>query len=117
MMRNPDAKHLDFTELKGIIQDNIKWLPSNLDMMAERNGKFLVCEWKRPNENFGGGQKRLLQALANQKDFTVLIVQGDTDNGMKVSHFWQLMSFNMLRPRGHSLAEFKLYIRDWYENV
>lgn len=117
MMRNPDAKHLDFSELQGIIQDNKKWLPSNIDMMMERNGKFLICEWKRPMETFGGGQKRLLQALANQESFTVLIVQGDTDNGMNVTGFWELMPFKMLRPRGKSLAEFKLFIRDWYESV
>jgi len=64
MMRNPDARHLDFQDLAGLIPEHPKFLPSNLDMVYERKGHFLVCEWKRPHENFGGGQWILLQALA-----------------------------------------------------
>lgn len=116
MMRNPDAKHLDFSDLQGVIPNNPKWLPSNIDMLMERKGKFLLCEWKRPNEEFGGGQKLLLKALSKQPNFTVLIVQGNTDNGMEVSKFWQLQ-FDMLRDRGSSVAELKLYIKQWYESA
>jgi len=116
-MRNPFAKHLDFTDLQGVIEKNPKWLPSNIDMMAERNGKFLICEWKRPNEEFGGGQKILLQALANAQNFTVLIVQGNTDNGMIVENFWQLMPWKKLYLRGSGLFSFKSFIQDWYEGA
>lgn len=116
MMRNPDAKHLNFADLQGVIPDNPKWLPSNIDMLMERKGKFLLCEWKRPNEEFGGGQKLLLKALSKQPNFTVLIVQGNTDNGMEVQKFWQLQ-FDMLRDRGSSVAELKLFIKQWYESA
>ena len=116
MMRNPDAKHLNFSELQGLIPDNPKWLPSNIDMLAERKGKFLLCEWKRPNEEFGGGQKLLLKALSRQPDFTVLIVQGNTDNGMVVDKFWEL-KFDLLRHRGSSTLEFKLFVKRWYEDI
>lgn len=116
MMRNPDAKHLDFSELQGVIPDNPKWLPSNIDMLMERKGKFLLCEWKREGEEFGGGQKLLLKALAAHPDFTVLIVQGNTDNGMEVQKFWEVC-FDLLRFRGGSTAELKLFIKNWYEEV
>jgi hypothetical protein len=116
MMRNPDAKHLNFAELQGLIPDNPKWLPSNIDMLAERKGKFLLCEWKRPNEEFGGGQKLLLKALSKQPNFTVLIVQGNTDEEMVVTKFWEL-AFDKLRHRGDSVAELKLFIRRWYEDA
>ena len=116
MMRNPDAKHLDFTDLQGVIPDNPKWLPSNIDMLMERKGKFLLCEWKREGEEFGGGQKLLLKALAAHPDFTVLIVQGNTDNGMEVQKFWEVC-FDLLRFRGGSTAELKLFIKNWYEEV
>lgn len=116
MMRNPDAKHLDFTELQGIIPSNPKWLPSNIDMMAERKGKFLLCEWKREGEDFGGGQKILLKSLSAHPDFTVLIVQGDTDNGMNVTEFW-LLEGGKLKIKGKSTSDFKLFIRDWYQEV
>lgn len=115
-MRNPDAKHLDFTDLQGVIPDNPKWLPSNIDMLMERKGKFLLCEWKREGEEFGGGQKLLLKALAAHPDFTVLIVQGNTDNGMEVQKFWEVC-FDLLRFRGGSTAELKLFIKNWYEEV
>jgi hypothetical protein len=116
MMRNPNAKHLDFSDLQGVIPDNPKWLPSNIDMLMERKGKFLLCEWKRENEEFGGGQKRLLKALAAHPDFTVLVVQGNTDNGMEVQQFWEVC-FDLLRFRGGSTAELKLFIKNWYEEV
>ena len=45
-MRNPDAKHIDFGELVGVIPSNPRFLPSNLDMVLERRGSFLVGEWK-----------------------------------------------------------------------
>jgi hypothetical protein len=116
MMRNPNALHLNFADLQGVIPDNPKWLPSNIDMLMERKGKFLLCEWKREGEEFGGGQKLLLKALAAHPDFTVLIVQGNTDNGMEVQKFWEVC-FNQLRFRGGSTAELKLFIRRWYEEV
>ena len=117
MMRNPDAKHLNFADLQGVIASNPKWLPSNIDMLAERNGKFLLCEWKRENEQFGGGQKILLKALAKTPNFTVLIVQGDTDDGMNVEKFWQLMPWDKLYLRGETLLGFRSFINDWYEGV
>jgi hypothetical protein len=116
MMRNPDAKHLDFSGLSGVIPDNPKWLPSNIDMLMERKGQFLLCEWKRPNEEFGGGQKLLLKALAKQPNFTVLIVQGHTDEEMVVDKFWQV-EFDLLRHRGDSLLELRLFIKRWYEQT
>jgi hypothetical protein len=116
MMRNPNALHLDFSGLKEVIPDNPKWLPSNIDMLAERNGKFLLAEWKRENEEFGGGQKILLKALSKQPDFTVIIVQGNTDSGMIVDKFWKLQ-FDQLRHRGASLAELRLFILNWYRDA
>jgi len=114
LMRNPDAKHLDFSDLQAVIPSNPKWLPSNLDMIAERNGYFLVCEWKKPYENFGGGQKILLSRLSTTSRFTVLIVEGGTDDrGMWVNYFWKL-NYQKLKPLGCSLEQFKEYINKWY---
>ena len=44
MMRNKDARHIDFAELYGLFD---KRLPSNVDMIMERHGRFLIGEWKR----------------------------------------------------------------------
>jgi len=76
MMRNPDAEHIDFGFMEGIVPDNPKWLGCNIDMCCERKGKFLFAEWKRPNEKIPYGQKILLQALSNNPNCFVIIVNG-----------------------------------------
>lgn len=117
VMRNPSARHIDFTQLAGLIPSNPKFLPSNLDMVYERNGRFLVAEWKRPGENISGGQERLLRAMAKVPGFIVLIVTGDTDDGVNVS------SVNRILPTGeislvcNSADELLKKIRGWYEWV
>jgi len=75
-MRNAYASHTDFGFLRGVILDNPKAMPSNIDMVFERRGSFLIAEWKRKNEEISLGQKILLKALANQNKFTVLVING-----------------------------------------
>ncbi len=117
MMRNPDAKHLDFQDLAGLIPDHPKFLPSNLDMVYERRGHFLVCEWKRPHENFGGGQWILLRALANTPKFSVLIVTGNTDAGMSVSCIEWLRADGSLEKKGATMVHFEQLILKWFYHV
>ena len=73
-MRNPKAEHVDFGFMENIIPSNPDWLGSNIDMICERKGKFLIAEWKRADEKLPNGQKYLLQALSQQNDFIVLII-------------------------------------------
>lgn len=120
-MRNPDAKHTDFGDLIGVIPSNPKLLPSNLDMVLERNGYFLVGEWKRPNESISLGQEILLKNLSKMPNFIVLVIEGNTDDGMvvnKVSMYglktengW---SSTDLMEIGNSLDDLKNTIRMWY---
>lgn len=117
MMRNPDARHLDFGDLAGLIPDNPRFLPSNLDMVYERRGHFLVCEWKRPGEEFGGGQRILLLALAKTPRFTVLIVTGNTDAGMSVQAIDWLKPNGMLERKGDTMIHFEGLILKWYAHV
>lgn len=117
MMRNPDARHLDFGDLAGLIPDNPRFLPSNLDMVYERRGHFLVCEWKRPGEEFGGGQRILLLALAKTPRFTVLIVTGNTDAGMSVQAIDWLKPNGTLERKGDTMIHFESLILKWYSHV
>jgi hypothetical protein len=114
MMRNPDAKHLDCAELVGLIPTNPKLLPSNLDMVYERRGHFLLCEWKREGESVSRGQEILLCALAAQPSFIVLLVTGDTDDGMRVSSVAQLSADGSIRPKGTDVDDLKSLISRWY---
>lgn len=117
MMRNPDARHLDFQDLAGLIPEHPKFLPSNLDMVYERREHFLVCEWKRPNEQFGGGQLILLQALARTPKFVVLIITGDTDAGMRVKRIEKLKPSGDLEFKGDSMVHLESLILKWFYYV
>ena len=114
MMRNPDAKHLDFEDLVGVIPENPKLLPSNVDMMLERSGKFLVGEWKRPHEKLSLGQEILLKALARQQNFIVLLITGDTDEGMYIEKFERLRADGAYEIKGKNVSEFKQWLVKWY---
>jgi hypothetical protein len=108
-MRNPHAPHIDFTELMVG-----KMCPSDIDMVLERNGYFLFGEWKRPGEQVSEGQKIMLRALHKVPRVTVLIIEGDTDDRMKVSNFW-LLTEGKLSKQGSNVAELRDFVKDWLE--
>ena len=110
-MRDKYAPHVDFGELSGLLG---KVLPSNLDMVLERKGHFLFGEWKRDGEKISKGQEILLKALSGLPKTTVLVVSGDTDNGMRVERFWRIMPDGNYTQSGKGLIEFKDYITEWY---
>ena len=116
-MRNPDAKHTDFTDLIGVIPSNSKLLPSNLDMVIERFGHFLVGEWKRPSEKISTGQEILLKRLATKEDFVVLLIEGDTDDGMVVHKIEAINKDGTFNHIGSGTETLKKFIRFWYEHT
>ena len=111
MMRDKYAPHVDFGELSGLLG---KVLPSNLDMVLERKGHFLFGEWKRDGEKISKGQEILLKALSGLPRATVLVINGDTDNGMRVERFWKVLSNGQCIECGKGLIAFKDYITEWY---
>jgi hypothetical protein len=115
-MRNAYASHTDFGFLRGVILDNPKAMPSNIDMIFERRGSFLIAEWKRKNEEISLGQKILLKALANQNKFTVLVINGYSDNtGTEVNEFYKV-SQDKLAILGHGVDKLKDFINIWYQS-
>ena len=114
-MRNAYASHTDFGFLNGVILDNPKAMPSNIDMVFERKGKFLVGEWKRTNEEISVGQKILLKQLAILPNFTVLIINGYSDSeGIEIDKFYQVGQ-NSLIYIDTGIDALKSYINTWYK--
>jgi len=111
MMRDKYAPHVDFGELSGLLG---RILPSNLDMVLERKEHFLFGEWKRDGEKISKGQEILLKALSGLPKTTVLVVSGDTDNGMRVERFWRILPNGSYADCGKGLIAFKDYITEWY---
>ena len=114
LMHNAYATHIDFFRFKGFFKKNPNATPSNLDMIFERKGKFLIGEWKRPNEKISKGQEILLKSLAKQENFVVLIVQGDTDGEMVVNKFWRVKD-DKCNLQGESADDLKDFMNQWYE--
>jgi hypothetical protein len=111
MMRDKYAPHVDFGELSGLLG---KILPSNVDMVLERKGHFLFGEWKRDGEKISKGQEILLKALSGLPKTTVLVINGDTENGMRVERFWRILPNGSYADCGKGLIAFKDYITEWY---
>ena len=110
MMRNRFAPHIDFADLSCALGAR---LPCNLDMVLERKGYFIIGEWKRSNEKMGMGQQILLRHLAQVDKFTVLIIRGDTDNGMVVEKIWQLLPDSTFKVIGNSKVCLETYLLNW----
>lgn len=114
-MRNPNALHIDFSALTGMLG---KVVPSDIDMVYERKGMFLVGEWKRDGEQVSKGQELLLKALARKDEFTVLIINGWTENGsMTVKTVWSVFPSGECVAIGQGLDFLKDYIAKWYQKA
>ena len=113
-MRNMFATHTDYAEFKGLIPANPALIPSNVDGILERNGQFLILEWKRPGEKVSTGQKIMLQALASKPDFMVVIIYGNTDNETVIDSYWLLTPDGKPVKSGVGFASFKQFYKDWY---
>jgi len=115
LMRNMFATHTDYGDFKGLIEANPAFVPSNVDGIAERNGNFLIMEWKRPGEKMSEGQKILLKALARTPKFMVVVIIGDTDNGTNIQEFWQYTIDGKAFMSGKGFGSFKEFYKLWYE--
>jgi hypothetical protein len=112
MRSNPT--HTDYGEFKGLIADNPNFVPSNVDGICERKGRFLVMEWKRPKETVSVGQKMLLQSLAALPNFIVLIIIGNTDEQTVIDKFYLVQPQGRCIHVGNGFDSFKQYYSEWY---
>jgi hypothetical protein len=116
-MRNEFASHTDFGFLRGLFDEKPNILPSNVDMIYGINGQFLLAEWKRENEEILLGQRILLKSIAQQPNFTVLIINGYSDNtGTHVDSFYQVASDKLIYI-DKSTDRLKEYIKTWFALV
>lgn len=117
-MRNPDAKMIDFSELRGVIANNPKFLASDIDLIYERNGYFLVFEFKRGAEQLSKGQEILLKQLAKTPKFTVVKVDGYSDNGLlNIENLYYLNANEAFQYAGNGKERLIEFIQNWYKSV
>lgn len=114
-MKNRDAPHIDYGAFLGLLPQNPKVTPCNIDGIIERKGKFLVLEWKRQGESMSEGLRRTLQALAGTPGFQVWVVRGDTDDGLHIHSFYYVPPYGKPALLGEGVDEFITAYRLWYE--
>ena len=115
LMRNMFATHTDYADFMGLIPTNPHLVPSNVDGILERNGQFLIFEWKRPGEKVSNGQRIMLQALAAKPSFMVVIIYGNTDTETIIDSYWLLTPEGKPVKTGIGFESFKQFYRQWYE--
>ena len=117
-LRNTMVQLVDYRDLEGIIESNKNFGCSDIDMIYERKGKFLVAEWKKPDELISQGQSILLQALAKTPKFTVIKVCGYSENeNLTVYDIYWLSPQGQWKYAGQGLERLKLFIKNWYAKV
>lgn len=123
-LRNPMVQLVDFNDLNGCIESNLKFAPSDIDMIYERNGHFLVGEWKKPEEALtaNSGQEILLKALASNERFTVLKIIGYSDPNRKlvvekVDRLRKNGTWQTLHAVGDGVPRLREIIQKWYAVV
>ena len=114
-MRDSNAKHIDFGFLKGCIKDNPKAMPSDLDMIFERRGRFLVGEWKRTGEKLSIGQKIMLRELSLNAYFSVIVIEGySLSNSTEVKDIYFFRNGKLEKTNYKGIDGLKDFINRWY---
>ena len=115
-MRDSNAKHIDFGFLQGCIKDNPKAMPSDLDMILERRGRFLVAEWKRTGEKLSIGQKIMLRELSLNAYFSVIVIEGYSDgNTTEVNGIYFFRNGKLEKTNYTCIDGLKDFINRWYK--
>jgi len=113
-----DAKHIDFGFLAGAIPSNPKALPSNIDGIYERGGRFLVLEFKKPQEKLGVGQEIMLKKMTVAQNWQVWIVTGNFDTNPIEFHVAEKLLPNGTRQTiAETLVEFRYKIKSWHDGI
>ena len=67
---------MEWSFLRGCFDYGI--MPTDVDGIVERNGRYLVFEEKSPGVELTTGQRRMLEDLNRKHSMTIFIVWGDT---------------------------------------
>ena len=85
----------------------------DIDGIFERNGKFIVMEFKPSINALTQGQDRTLRALSRLPEFTVYLVIGQAST-MSVSGVCRYRGGERGKLCAFSTAELKKVFSDWY---
>lgn len=83
-LRQNNDNRWDF--LAGVLPHRIN--PTDIDLVFERRGRFLVLEGKRMGATFGVGQRLFYDRMSALPQFTVIHFYGDPPEDVRAFGFW-----------------------------
>lgn len=85
--------------------------PSDLDGIAERRGKFLILETKRPGVSVPLGQQILFEAMRRTGLCTIFIVWGERNRPHRI----QVMTRHKIHdPTPCDVEKLRSHVKAWY---
>ena len=94
---------------------------SDIDGITERRGHFLVIEWKVKPGKVSVGQEILLQALARDPSFKVVVITSPVNTNliqMDTVVEVQLVKSDKIKPaREYSVEKLKGHFEKWFKAV
>jgi len=121
-VKNPKAM-VDFGCLKGLISSNPKFMVSDIDGVAERNGRFLALEIKTPNDTLSEGCSRMLKSLSSIPQFMCVLANVTGNRSSTGGILFEPTSIHRITKDGLSVVEdcnleqFEEKYIKWYNRV
>ena len=104
-LRQNNDNRWDF--LAGVLPHRIN--PTDIDLMYERRGRFLVLEGKREGATFGIGQRRFYDALSALPQFTVVHFYGAPPDDVTAFARWGK------EPHVGNTDDLRQSVRHWFD--
>ena len=94
-------------------------MPCDVDGILGINDKFIVMEWKKTTEGFSKGQLRMLKSLANQPNFSVLLIVGESNSEQVwVGNIYRYnKETDKFKVAGHGLDYLRDVMKKWFDNA
>ena len=91
--------------------------PTDIDGIVERNGRFLIFEWKRDGVETPVGQKILFERLTMHGDITVFVVWHETDHPDVVTKAGMFKKGHWKGEKVTDLEGVQKACSQWFERV
>ena len=94
-------------------------MPCDVDGILGINGKFIVMEWKKTSEGFSKGQLKMLKSLANQPNFSVLLIVGESNpDNLHVDEVYRYTKKeDKFKVTGKGIDYLRQLMKKWFEKA
>ena len=91
--------------------------PTDIDGAVERNGHFLIFEWKRNGADIPTGQRIFFEKLSSKPGITVFVVWHDTATPSAITKAGMFKDGRWKGEKKTDLEGVRKACREWFEKV